>query len=72
MPNPNNEIRIRFVGKVDKDGNDYYFAGCTIPANVDLSNAVLFFFPDKGDGCSGGDLVVKRREARGKPEAETG
>jgi hypothetical protein len=63
----NNEIRVRFVGKSDKDGKDYYFARCSTPANVDLSNAVLFFFPDEGDEEFGGDLVIKIRDSRQNP-----
>ena len=62
--NMNSELRIRFTGRVDAKKKDIFMAITHIPANVDLSDAVMFFFPDEDEetGKFGGDLVIRRYE----------
>jgi len=51
----NDELRIRFMGKKDCHGKDYYVARTHIPVHVDLSDVALLFFPDEDeDGHFGG------------------
>lgn len=58
----NNEIRIRFTGRNDKNGEDFYVAHTRIPMLIDLSEAALLFFPDEHDKGFGGDLIIRRQD----------
>jgi hypothetical protein len=57
-------LRIRFVGRQDRNGDDYYFTTTAVPALIDLSNSVLHFYPDEEENGKdfGGELVVRPYE----------
>lgn len=74
-------LRIRMTGRQDKNEDDYYFTTTNVPVAVDLSNAVIHFYPDEGEnGEFGGELVIRhydpkkkdkplrRRRRKSKPE----
>lgn len=62
---PNEEVRIRLQGRLDRTKKEFYLAFTTIPALVDLSNACVLFFPDEeSDTKFGGDLVIRHRDDR--------
>lgn len=75
----NHELRIILHGRKDRHGEDYYLATPSIPCTIDLSRAVLLFFPaeepndgppteGRGDHFSG-ELVIKLQKSRDELEA---
>lgn len=58
----NNELRIRFTGRHDKNEDDFYVAHVKIPCSVDFSDAVLLFFPDETEKGFGGDLIIRKQD----------
>lgn len=75
----NHELRITLHGRKDRYGEDYYLATPSIPITVDLSRAVLLFFPaeepndspsteGRGDHFSG-ELVIKLQKTKDELEA---
>jgi hypothetical protein len=74
----NHELRITLHGRKDRHNEDYYLATPSIPCTVDLSRAVLLFFPaeeqDELDGTSirdhfSGELVIKMQKTKDELEA---
>jgi len=68
----NSEIRIHLVGKQDRKDNDYYYSVTELPAMVDLSRAVIFFFPgpEEPDGSFSGDLVIRKYKPEGNRQEQ--
>jgi len=74
----NHELRITLHGRKDRHNEDYYLATPSIPCTVDLSRAVLLFFPaeepdgppteDRRDHFSG-ELVIKMQKTKDELEA---
>jgi hypothetical protein len=63
----NNEIRVRFTGRMDKNGAEFYVAHTKIPMLVDLNETSLLFFPDETDRGFGGDLIIRRQDNKVAP-----
>ena len=64
-------LRIRMIGKRDRNNDEYYFTTCHSPCLVDLSNCVIHFFPDEeGPDSFGGDLVIRHYDKQEKPVEE--
>ncbi len=63
----NHELRIHMIGRQDRNEEDYYLATPTVPCLVDLSKALLLFFPgeeeEEGNRFSG-ELVIKLQRDR--------
>jgi len=61
-------IRIRMVGKQDINNQDYYFTTTHVPASLDLSKAVIHFYPDEEEDGSGfgGELVIRHYDPKVK------
>lgn len=57
----NTELRLKFAGRLDKDKKEFFVTVSRLPAHVDLSNALLLFFPfeDEEKGKFGGELVIR-------------
>lgn len=68
----NYELRIHMIGRQDRNGDDFYLATPTIPVLVDLSKALLLFFPageeEEGDRFSG-ELVIKLQRDKDEDQA---
>jgi len=61
------KLKIRMIGKLDSDKNEYFFTTCRVPILVDLSNSVIHFFPDtdaSDDSKFGGELVIRHYDKR--------
>lgn len=58
-------LRMRMIGKVDRNKDDYYYTTTSVPALIDLSNAVIHFYPDQeDDGSFGGELVIRHYDPK--------
>lgn len=67
-------LRLRLIGRVDRNGHDYYYTTTHAPVSINLSNSVMLFYPDESeDGTEfGGELVIKHydsREAQAREQA---
>lgn len=69
MSNPLDRLTIRMKGMLDKNDDEYYFSTCKLPVSIDLSKAVIHFFPDHSDDDNdfGGDLVIRLYEGKSSP-----
>ncbi len=59
-------LKLTAIGKVDTNGNDYYFTRPRLPCLVDLSKVVIFVHPwSEGDDSDdenskfGAEIVIK-------------
>lgn len=66
-------LKLEAIGKVDRDGNDYYFTTPHLACMVDLSKVVIFVHPwsedegEKGEtGRFGADIIIKEYTGKRK------
>lgn len=58
-------LKIRLIEKKDRNGDDYYFTTTHVPCSIDLSNAVIHFYPDEeSEDKFGGEMVIRHYDPR--------
>lgn len=58
-------LRLRLLGKTDRNGDDYYFTTTHVPVMIDLSNTVIHIYPDEeSEDKFGAEMVVRHYDPR--------
>lgn len=68
-------IRMDMVRRLDstENKNEYYFTCPDVPATLDLSKCVIFFYPVVDDGGKmSGELVIRTHRPRGDNRKDDG
>jgi hypothetical protein len=64
-------LRLRLLGKTDRNGDDYYFTTTHVPVHIDLSNTVIHVYPDEeSEEKFGAEMVIRHYDPRSNRQEE--